>query len=406
MLVPFRLARLDPHALFDPVASLFGHAIADPLFALDAFGRVYPALAAALPEPIPGGARVRLRPGLRSARDKPLSARDVIASLARARRQGAAPLLEALGVVRRGRGDPMAVDFVGADANAVARALSSPLLAVLPADFSPLAPDGTGAFAADFENGRLRLTRNNNAARGPAFLERIELATANDLTHALRSFESGSVDVGWLGSGLHRPRRGALAFRGVHYGWAILRLGKVAGAWGAPGVAQGLLDNLDPSRLRHLGLQALSDGRGGARWGGGPAEVQVLKDAPQLLLIAQSLAEALGNSGHELRVAPRAHAEIERARSTAEYALMVDFVRTLGPNGPMTQVALLVAQDPELARKRPRLDAFDARAIASSLTLGVIGELWVNGAHAAELRDLSGWALGNVWRAPSGQLDR
>ena len=47
--LPWPLDGIDPHAVDDVVAALFGAAIADPLFALDALGRPYPALAAQLP---------------------------------------------------------------------------------------------------------------------------------------------------------------------------------------------------------------------------------------------------------------------------------------------------------------------------------------------------------------------
>lgn len=399
MLVPYPLNGLDPHDLFDPIPGLFGSAVFDPLFALDARGRLYPALAASHPEKFRGGVRVTLRKGLRSARGAELDAKDLLASLTRARRHGAAPLLDALGSPRAASGNHLAVDLIGAEPLAAAAALASPLLPLMPGHFSPALPDGTGAFEATFAGGALQLTKNSNAARGPAFLERIEVRTAADLASLLRAFENGSADLGWLGSGLHRPRRSVTAFRGTRYGWAILRTGKLAGAWDAPGVAQGLLDAVDPNRLRHLGIEALPRRPStGARWGAGPADLLVLAGAPQLVAIAQSLAEMLAAAGHELRVTPRTPSELNRARSAEDYALMVDFVRSLGPDEASTQLALLTAQDPELARKRPQIEAFELRSITRQLRLGVIGELWISGAHGAELRDLAGWSLGDVWR--------
>jgi peptide/nickel transport system substrate-binding protein len=401
MVVPFRLRRLDPHALDDPVAALFAAAIADPLFAVDGLGRTYPALAAALPEPTPGGASVKLRPGLVSARGSPIGALDVIASVERARARGARALLADVKRPRRHRSDPLALEFSGAAPAALAQALASPLAAVVPHNFSPTDPDGTGAFAARFAEGALLLTRNDNGARGPAFLEQITVGTVSDLADALRAFEAGSVDVGWLGSGLYRPRRGALPFRGAHYGWAILRVGKTAGRWGAPGLAQQLLDSIDPSRFAHLGLEEPGPARRSAvQWGGGPTTIHVLEDAPQLVLIARTLADALGRPGNELTVVVEPYAEIERRRASRDFSMLVDFVRTLGPKGPMTQQALLAAQDPELAKKPPRLPSFDARSVTSTLTLGVIGELWVTGAHAPSCQNLAGWNLGNVFRLP------
>jgi peptide/nickel transport system substrate-binding protein len=314
VVVPFRLRRLDPHVLDDPVAALFASAIADPLFALDALGRVYPALAAALPEPTTGGASVKLRPGLLSARGLPIGAADVIASLERARARGARALLADVAPPRRHRSDPLTLEFSNLAPAALAQTLASPLTAVLPRSYSPFEPDGTGAFAARFAENALTLSRNDQGARGPAFLDRIEVGTASDLADALRAFEVGSVDVGWLGSGLYRPRRGAVPFRGAHYGWAILRLGKAVGKWGAPGVAQQLLDSIEPSRFRHLGLEEPGPARRSTvHWGGGPASIRVLEDAPQLVLIARTLAAALGRPGNELE--PKSSAGARAATS-------------------------------------------------------------------------------------------
>ena len=40
LLVPWGMSRLDPHELDDPIAALFAHLISDPIFALDAGGRL------------------------------------------------------------------------------------------------------------------------------------------------------------------------------------------------------------------------------------------------------------------------------------------------------------------------------------------------------------------------------
>src|SRR6188768_1895018 len=103
--VPLGVGALEPHSLDEPLAALFGPAVADPLYALDAGERPYPALATALPEPAANGARVRitLRPGLVTAAGKRLDARDVIFSLDRAQKQGGAAVLGELG---RATADP------------------------------------------------------------------------------------------------------------------------------------------------------------------------------------------------------------------------------------------------------------------------------------------------------------
>src|SRR5688572_15749592 len=66
--VPWPLAEMDPHDLFDPVAAFFGGAVFDTLYALDADGKPYAALAADLPESATDGARITLRSGLVTAR--------------------------------------------------------------------------------------------------------------------------------------------------------------------------------------------------------------------------------------------------------------------------------------------------------------------------------------------------
>ena len=50
----------------------------------------------------------------------------------------------------------------------------------------------------------------------------------------------------------------------------MLLTGRESGAWGAPGVAQQLLDGVAPEQLAHLGLRKLHAARIGVqRWGGG-----------------------------------------------------------------------------------------------------------------------------------------
>jgi peptide/nickel transport system substrate-binding protein len=393
--------RLDPHELDDPLAALFGAAICDPLYAIDASGRLYPALAEAMPETNAQGARVRLRTGLRSAKGLALTALDVRASLERAGKRSGGGLFGDLPLPRPVRGDPLALDFAGMSPAALAARLSNPLAALLPRSYSPLDPDGTGAFQARLEQGRLLLVRNANAARGAAFLDRVEVRAFSDLSDALRAFEAGNVDVGWLGSGLHRARGGAIPFIGTNYGFCVLRAGKARRGWGAPGVLQQLVDGVDPDRLRHLGLDGLpAAATPSSGWGGGPAQLVVADDAPQLSLVADTLATALSRPGHELTVVKTSRAELGRRRVDRDFALWVDFVRSLGPKGPMTQLTLLCAVNPELAKKPPRIEDFDARSIARGLSLGVVGELWATGAQSPAFQSLSGWQLSDVARLP------
>ena len=395
--LPLDVGELDPHSLDDPLAALFAPAVADPLFALDSSGAPYPALAAALPERAPAGVRVTLRPGLSSARGRSLTARDAVLSLERARKRGAGAVLAAFGSPAVDRKDPLAFVVPSSDPMALARALSSPVTALVPRGFSPLAPDGTGAFRAELSRGALALERNPRAARGGAFLDRIEVREAADLATALRAFESERTDLGWLGSGLHRPRPGAVAFEGPEYGWVVLRTGRDAASWGAPGVAQNVLDALPLDRLRHLGVSADAPTRRGASWGGGAADL-VVADAPQLAEIATSLASLLSRPGHAVRAAPVARAELAERRASGRFALMLDFVRRIGPPGPATLHALLAAASPGLAARPPEAASYEPREIARRLPLGVVGSLVVSGARLPAYRSLEAWELGAVFR--------
>jgi peptide/nickel transport system substrate-binding protein len=402
--VPLRVAELDPHALDEPLAALFAPALADSLFALDAAGRAYPTLAVALPEPARGGAwvRVALRPGLVSAAGKRLDAKDVLFSLERARRSGGVAVLAELGKPERDPKDPLAVFVPSSDAARVAAALASPLTAVVPRGFSPLAPDGTGAFRATLARGELVLSRNPNAARGAAFLERVDVRAAHDLADALRAFESGLADVGWLGSGLHRPRTGAVPFEGPELGWVVLRTGRDAGAWGAPGIAEQLLARVQGERLGPLGIvPEARPGAPGAAWGGGSAELVVLDDAPQLVEIAEALAPLLGTSAHPVRARRVQKSELLARRADNRFQLMLDFVRTVGPPGRATLLALLAATNPELAARPPQVTSYAPSDIARGYAIGIVGALRVRGARMPHFRGLEGFQLGAAYRNKS-----
>ena len=90
MHVPWPTVGIDPHDLRDPAAALFASAIADSIFATDPGAPAYPTLAAALPSREGADTVVRLREGLRTARGVALDARDLVASVERARSRGAA----------------------------------------------------------------------------------------------------------------------------------------------------------------------------------------------------------------------------------------------------------------------------------------------------------------------------
>ncbi len=394
--IPWPLASLDPHAIDSASAALFGPAIADPLFALDSLGRPYPTVADSMPTSVTKGVRVRLRPHLKTARGRALDARDLLFSWHRSRDQAGAGLLGRFAEPFHDREDGLAIIVPDADPVDVATALANPATALLPRGFNRLSPDGTGAFRARLTRDRLVLERNADAARGAAYLWQIEATQASDLADALRAFEAEEVDVGWLGNGLHRPRLGAIPFSGPQFGWVVMRSGNQARAWGAPGVAQGLLDGIGPAPLQHLGLQGIPAARGGQKWGGEPSELLFPSDAPHLAQVARALASLLTTPDHALAARGRPAPELTRRKRSGDYVLMVDFVRRVGAGPQNALLSLLTAVDPALARRPPRHVASTAREVARTLPLGVVGELHVRGACVPAFRELERWDLGAI----------
>jgi len=395
--LPLSFDGVDPHAVDDPCSALFSPLVADPLFALDASGRPYPALAAALPSKTPGGARVALRAGLVTARGQRLTARDVVTSLERARASGGRAALAPFGAFRAVPGESLSVDVEGAAPDSLATALSSATTAIVPRSFKPREPDGTGAFRAGPVGGSVTFERNDHAARGPSYLDRVEVRRAVDLAAALRAFEVGDADVGFLGAGLHRRRPLAVDFRTDAVGWVVLRTGSLAGAWGAPGVAARLVSGIDPSRFSHLGL-APRGGGAPAPWGGAPADLLVDAGAPYLVEIARVVCTVLSDKGHELRPAPLPEGELRARRDDGKFALAVDFVRRLGPGRDQGLLSLLAGADPKLADRPPRFASLDADTLARTLPLAVLGELAIAGARTPEFHGLEQWDLGAVYK--------
>lgn len=407
--LPWPLSSIDPADLCDPTAALFAHAIADPVYALDASNTPYPALAVDYPQVSGQVTLVRLRPGLVSARGRALDGHDLVFSLDRARRMGGAPWLLDLPTPTVNRRDPLVVRFATPDREKVVRALAQPTTALVPRGFSPMQPDGTGAMRAEPSEERLVLVRNPNAARGASFLDEVVVQRAPDLSASLRSFEAHSADVGWLGAGLHAPRSNAVSFDFGKAGWIVLQTGSEAGVWGAPGVAQKLVDALPSERLQHLGLGPLPAPRGEPVWGGPSGPLLFEEGSAQLAEIARTVASILSRPGHELVPEPVSRAELRRRRQNGAFLAMLHVVRPLGPSGLASLVALTAAVDArsalDVVQRPPRLSSFEPRTLTRMLRLGVIGELRVAGAHAADVRLAKalagdGWDLGASHRLP------
>ncbi len=386
--VPWPVASMDPHRLDDAAALFFGRCLFDALYSVDASGAVSPALAESLADPCAEGVRVTLREGVRFASGKRLTARDVACSIARARASGSRGWLDAVGTVHvTGSGT---LTFGGHAVDRVARALASPLAAVVPEGFAPGRPDGTGPFAARCPGDALVLVRNDLAAQGPSFLERLSIAPAPDLAASLRAFESGEDDLGWLGLGLHEPRRGAVPFDAGALGWAILRTGDQAGRWNAPGVAQRLADGIDPSRLAHLGVRADWTAQPDDGWGGPPAALLVRADSPWLVELGRAVAVALSRPGHEVTVSPVSPIDLARARSSGAYALALDLARPFDETPLGAYVALVTAEDPvrgaQLARRPPLGGATGTPRVSGRLLrVGVVTDVRLQGGRMPDL---------------------
>src|SRR5690606_31822064 len=153
--------------------------------------------------------QIELRPLLTFSDGTPLNGQDVVRSILRS--QSASSLLAELGKPTSSRSQPLLIrvpkiQSSSLSATDLAVLLSSPRTAILPEKFSATSPIGCGALKAKLINGRLTLTRNDRAPRGGSFLETIEMRSVS-ITDALRAFESRSADVGFLGRGLHQPRK-------------------------------------------------------------------------------------------------------------------------------------------------------------------------------------------------------
>ncbi len=224
--VPWPVSSLDPHRVDDALAAFFGDALFDTLYARDDAGAFVPALAAGDPQLEGNALRVPLRPGVRFASGTPLDARAAAAATSRGRALTTPPRGSPRSPPPRPAPDGLGLVFAMRDAHALVRALASPLVAIVAPRFAPEKPEGTGPFRVEAVAGALPLVRNGFAASGPSYLDAIDARRAPDLVTSLRAFESGADDLGWLGSFLHEPRAGALAFDAGAVGWAIVRTGR------------------------------------------------------------------------------------------------------------------------------------------------------------------------------------
>jgi peptide/nickel transport system substrate-binding protein len=384
---PWPLGTIDPHRLDDAASAVLGEALFDTLYARDATGVFVPVLAEGEPELDGASLKLNVRGGVRTARGHVLDARDAAFSIGRARSLGARAWLAEVPPPRvDGKG---ALLFAMRDPVKLVRALASPLVPIVPTNFSAQWPDGTGPFRVERRADGLLLVRNPSAARGPSFLDEVFVRPSADLSESLRAFESGQDDLGWLGMGLHEPRPGARPFDAGHVGWAILQTGREAAAWDAPGVAQRVCDELPPQRLSYLALGAPWPTEPAQGWGGAPATIIVRDDAPWLVELARTVAAILTRTSHEVVAKPVAAAELAQRKTTRNFPLAIDVVRPLAHGTLGALAALSTADNPgaaeDVVKHPPKLNEVPVRTLGRTLRTGVIGEIRIQGGRVADV---------------------
>ena len=385
--LPWPVLSMDPHRLEDATAAIFGDALFDTLYARDESGAFVASLAEAEPEPEGASLRVRVRAGRRTARGRGREARDAAAAIARSRGLGGRGWLADIPTPKvEGR----SLVFAMRDANRLVRALASPIVAIVPSGFSPEAPDGTGPMKFATRGDALVLARNPLAARGPSYLEEVVVTPAPDLAASLRAFESGTDDLGWLGSGLHEPRPGSRPYDLGAVAWAVLFTGREATTWDVPGVAQRICDGIPPARLSYLALGPAWTTEPEQGWGGPPTTLLVRDDAPWLVELAKAIAATISRPSHEVTARPVPNAELAQRRAARNHTLALDVVRPVAPGSFAAMVALATADNAgrasELVQHPPKLGEVPARTMTRTLRCGVVGEIRVQGGRAPDVQ--------------------
>lgn len=385
--VPWPVATVDPHRIDDGTAAIFGEALFDTLYAVEG-AAIVPALAEGDPEVDGANVRVRLRAGLRTGRERLFGTKDAIAAVARSRGMGGRGWLADVPVPRDEGGK--ALLFATKDAGKLARALASPIVAMVPNGFTPDAPDGTGPFRFSLRDGAMILTRNPLAARGPSFLDEVVVRPAADVSASLLAFEAGSDDIGWFERGLHEPRPGSKSFDHGVVGWAALFTGRDANDWDGPGIAQRISDGIPYARLSSLHLGAAWSPEPEQGWGGPASSILVREDATWLVAIANALAASLTRPRHEVTVKTVPAAELAARRASRMFGLVLDVVRSIAPGSLGALVSLATADNPtraqDIMQHAPKLGDVPARMLTRTLRVGIVGEIRVGGGRTPELQ--------------------
>jgi peptide/nickel transport system substrate-binding protein len=384
--VPWPIAAIDPHRIDNPGAALFGEALFDTLYTQTPEGQIAPGLAEADPEPEGPNLRVRLRAGLRTAKDRPFTTKDAAWSIARARSGGARGWLADIPVPRD---DGRALVFATKDTARLVHALASPIVAMVPTSFDPSAPDGTGPFRCSPSGDAMVFTRSRLAARGPAFLEGVTVRAAANISASMLAFEAGTDDIGWFERGKHEPRAKSERFDLGAVGWAVLFTGREANDWDGVGIAQSICDGIPHASIKDLYVGTAWPVSARQMWGGPPVALIVREDAPWLIEVANRIATTISQPSHEVTVRPIPAAELASRRTSRMYGLALDAVRNVVPGGLGALVALATADNPvraqELMLHPPKLGDVAPRTLTRTLRCGVVGEIVVVGGRIPDL---------------------
>lgn len=370
--LPLGLSRLDPHDPEHLASALFGTSIFDSLYALDGSGRPYPTLVEALPSLKNGCVEVHLREELEFSNSSPLSARAVASSLLRSAKMSTVllPLANALILPTNER----TVRFRGENLEEVARLLASPRAAIVPVDFSPNRPVGSGALKAKRSGSLLKLERNYLCPRGGAFIDAAELATSTP-TESLRAFEARRSQLGFLGRGLHQERKDAADFQLDSVAQVVLEPGRSLKSFARPGVLQSALESLPQAPLEALGL---SGPRQKSRpWAGPTLELLVDHDEPWLRAIAEELAQSWSRTTVGVRVTPLSRTALQEKRMSADFDAIVSWRSTVGlpPKLSTDELFLIDGRAPPRGGR-----TMSPQEAARQLNLGIVGELRPYGA--------------------------
>ncbi|HEY3445164.1 MAG TPA: ABC transporter substrate-binding protein [Myxococcales bacterium] len=203
-------ASMDPAQLATPIEVAVARQVFATLLSVDADGTLVPELAVAVPEPEAAGKlfRIRLRPGLKFHDGNPLTAQDVVASLARLDDPATGSPFAALALPLVGATEPGRASGLSATGELELqaslafsypdwpRALAHPAAAPLPGGKFNGRPIGAGPLllSGSPSGAELRLQAFPECAAGRAFVDTVRLSVA-DARSAARAFSLGEADV-------------------------------------------------------------------------------------------------------------------------------------------------------------------------------------------------------------------